>query len=218
MNNSKIFTDVVKMTEWVKYNKNGKKTVSKLNEYLIEITKKALQLNIGGTMVISRQFQNKTFSYLGIDDLSHSYEKFNNDINQKALLNLITSCNLFLEDRQITLYNNKLEQLTIQILKPSSSSKNYYIYDTEFGMETSRKAINDLTGEEIGVESKSIKNVRQLITTEFLPTEKHSVEEIQLMAKRDLTEILNNLDNADLKSLLKPLVVVTKKDKNEKLA
>lgn len=212
MNNSKIFDDVVKMTEWVKYNKQGKKTISPRNEYLIEVTKKALQLNIGATMVISQQFTNKVFSYLGIDNLSHSYEKLNNDINKAQLLNILTSCNLFLEDRQITFYYNKLEQLTIQILKADTKAKYYYIHDTEFGMETSRKAINDLTGEEIGVETKTIKNVRPLITPEFVGNDKFSAEEMEEKAKKDLKEILLNLDNADLKTYLKPLVIVEKKN------
>lgn len=207
MNNSRIFSDTVKMTEWVKFNKKGEKTVTPRNEYLLSIADKALKTTIGANFVISKQWKNTTYDYMGIDNNSHAYEDLRNNLNESALLNLFTSINLFLTDRQLTLYYNKMEQLTVMVLKPNSTAKTIYIKDTEFGVETTRNAINDITGEEIRIPCKTVKSARVLIG-DFIGD---NAEELQALAKKDLNEIKRNIDNADLLSLCKPFAVKTDK-------
>ena len=207
MNNSRIFSDTVKMTEWVKFNKKGEKTVTPKNAYLLDITTQALNTSIGGSFVVSRQFCNKTYDYMGKDDKSHSYETDKNEFSLSSLLNLFTSCNLFLEDRQICYYTNKLQQLTVLVLKPSAIAKEYFIKDTDAKFDSYRTAYNDITEEEIRIEGKTVKNSRLLIGDFSRYTGEGKAEEFALMAKKDLAEIRKNLDNADLLELLKPKAI-----------
>jgi hypothetical protein len=201
MNNSRIFSDTVKIVEWVKFNKKGEKTITDRNKFILDIAEKALNMDIGCNFVIGRQFTNKTYDYMGKDNNSHSYETDRNEISLPALLNLFTSLNLFLEDRQIAYYTNKSQQLTVIVLKASASAKEYFIKDSESNMETFRTAINDLTGEEIRVNSKIVKASRLLVGDFSRYTENSA--EFESKAKKDLAEIRKNLTNAGLYNLCK---------------
>lgn len=204
MNNSRIFSDTVKMTEWVKFDKKGNKKISDRNRYIRDITEKALKLDIGANFVVSRQYCNKTFDYIGKDNMSHSFETDKNEISLPALLNMFTQCNIVLEDRQLTYYTNKLQQLTIQVLKASAAAKEYYIKDNDSNIETSRTAINDLTGEEIRIQGKVLKSTRLLVGDFSRYLDKELGERLEKQAAADLKEIRRNLENADLLDLCKP--------------
>lgn len=203
MNNSRIFSDTVKIVEWVKFNKKGQKTITDRNKFIIDVAEKALNMDVGCNFVISRQFTNKTYDYIGKDDKSHSYETDRNEISLPALLNLFTSLNLFLEDRQIAYYTNKSQQLTVIVLKASAIAKEYFIKDSESNTEVIRTAINDLTGEEIRRPSKSLKGSRLLMGDFSRYTDEKTRNENESKAKKDLAEIRKNLTNAGLYNLCK---------------
>ena len=215
MNNSRIFSDTVKMTEWVKFNKKGEKTITDRNKFLLEIADKALNMDIGCNFVISRQWTNKTYDYMGKDGNSHSYEDNRNEISLPALLNLFTSLNLFLEDRQIAYYTNKSQQLTVIVLKASSIAKEYFIKDSESDTEVVRTAINDITGEEIRLPSKSLKGSRLLMGDFSRYTDEKTRNENESKAKKDLAEIRKNLTNAGLYNLCKARAVKVEKPAKE---
>lgn len=189
-----IFNDVLKLNELVKYNADGKKTVTKRNEFLIAITKKALELSIGGNFIIDLQFKNDVEFYVDIEDKAIARTKPSNFVSVGSLANLFQCCNFFLDDRQIFVYYNKNSQLCVVCKSPKYKAKEFFITDKEFVSEKYREVESIVDNDTIKVKISTRKNARHL-----------NNKEVELLKKY--------LADADIMQLVTPKAIAIKNDK-----
>lgn len=189
-----IFNDVLKLVELVKYDANGKKTTTKRNEFLVAITKKALNLDVGGNFIIDLQFKNDIEYYVNIENKANARTKPSNFISVGSLANLFQCCNFFIDDRQIFLYYNKNSQLSVVCKASKYKPSEFFITDKEVAIETYREVESVVSGDTIKVKIATRKNARYL-----------NDKEIKLLKKY--------LDDADIMPLLTPKAIAIKNDK-----
>lgn len=193
MNKSYLFNDTVKVVEFAKWNIDGKKTISEKNSCLIAIVQKALTLSIGGNMVVSRNVNNKTFTYTSTSGKVNSYEKTTSLLSENSLVNLLTICNIFLEDRYYYCYYNKENALTIKCFNTDNKPSQLFIADKDYILTSEKKAYNPLEDKEISISVTTTKGKR-------------------LLNDKDIKIFEKILKDVDLFNSLKPMAIKVNKE------
>ena len=205
---------IIKLVDFVSVTSKGKKVISPKNSYLLNLGIKALDLKtIGCNFVIDTVYKNDTERLNNNTSVrSSKYDKINNNISLKDIVNLFNLINVLLDDRQLLCRINDKENLIVQVVRSEAKLTQYFKREKDSEVITVVKTYDLVTDTITESEEKTRKGLAKW-------TDDDTKKALENFKKCDGVLTDKNSNKIDFSSHIKPLENKTEKtEKNSKSA